>query len=69
MKRVLGAMLVVFLTGVLSGCGDKQSVKESHSVSTPTGEKTVDKETTVKTNSDGTKVETKQEVKTTDVKK
>jgi hypothetical protein len=69
MKRVLGAMLVVFLTGVLSGCGDKQTVKESHSVSTPTGEKTVDKETTVKTNSDGTKVETKQEVKTTDVKK
>ncbi len=69
MKRVLGAMMVVFLTGVLSGCGDKQTVKESHSVSTPTGEKTVDKETTVKTSSDGNKTETKTEVKTTDVKK
>lgn len=69
MNRVLGAILVVFLTGVLSGCGDKQTMKETHTVSTPTGEKTVDKETTVKTSSDGNKTETKTEVKTTDLKK
>jgi len=69
MKRVLSAALVAILAGALSGCGNKETVKESHSISTPTGDKTMDKETTVKTNSDGTKTETKKTETTTETKK
>lgn len=69
MNRILGAALVSVLAAALSGCGNKETVKETHTLSTPTGEKTVDKETTVKTNSDGTKTETKNTETTTETKK
>lgn len=68
MKNLTSAVLIAFLTVLLAGCGETQTTREIEIKTSPDKSKSVEKETTVKTDSDGTKTETKTEVKT-EVKK